>query len=428
MMNPQVRMIIKAFLTLGVLIILCCPIVGWGEVKEIIAEGTYNMGDGETPSVAESRALFQAKRIALEQAGTYVESYTQVKNFKLDRDEVGTLAAGIMEVTILDKKRTLVGGNLNFWVKIKALVSTDKLEDFARRIKEKTSSQDHKKITEAYEKTQRDIEELKKRYSQSKEEKGKKELELKIAEQEKIFQANELMDSCRSHFLRGTYNFALETCSRVVSLNPNHAQAYVYRGACYNNLGLYDQALEDLLKAIRLDPVVSPLAYYNLGLAYDEKKQFDKAIENYTLAIAKDPKYDVAYHNRGAAHLDKGIHFYNEKNYSRAIDEYTLAIDDFGNANALASYLLYAYQKDGNIPNACRARGLAYKEKGEYSKAIEDYSRAISINPNYSMAYNSRGVVYSMIGNREKAIADYRKACQLENEVGCKNLRDKGGR
>jgi len=38
------------------------------------------MGDGETPGVAESRALLQAKRIALEQAGTYVESYTKVEN------------------------------------------------------------------------------------------------------------------------------------------------------------------------------------------------------------------------------------------------------------------------------------------------------------------------------------------------------------
>lgn len=29
------------------------PSLGFAEVKEIIAEGTYNMGDGETPTVAE---------------------------------------------------------------------------------------------------------------------------------------------------------------------------------------------------------------------------------------------------------------------------------------------------------------------------------------------------------------------------------------
>jgi hypothetical protein len=45
---------------------LVLSLVEGAETKEIISEGTYNMGDGETPSVAESRALLQAKRIALE--------------------------------------------------------------------------------------------------------------------------------------------------------------------------------------------------------------------------------------------------------------------------------------------------------------------------------------------------------------------------
>ena len=53
------------------------------QTKEIVSEGTYNMGDGETPSVAESRALLKAKQIALEQAGTYVESYSKIKNITL---------------------------------------------------------------------------------------------------------------------------------------------------------------------------------------------------------------------------------------------------------------------------------------------------------------------------------------------------------
>jgi hypothetical protein len=40
--------------------------------KKLYAKALYNMGDGETPVVAESRALLQAKRTALEQAGTYL--------------------------------------------------------------------------------------------------------------------------------------------------------------------------------------------------------------------------------------------------------------------------------------------------------------------------------------------------------------------
>nr|MBI3613702.1 hypothetical protein [Nitrospirota bacterium] len=40
----------------AVTLLLCLPAVGFSETKEIVAEGAYHMGDGETPSVAESRA------------------------------------------------------------------------------------------------------------------------------------------------------------------------------------------------------------------------------------------------------------------------------------------------------------------------------------------------------------------------------------
>ena len=65
-------------------LVLFHPAQGFTETKNIISEGTYNMGDGETPGVAESRALLQAKRTALEQAGTYVESYSKDLENKSD--------------------------------------------------------------------------------------------------------------------------------------------------------------------------------------------------------------------------------------------------------------------------------------------------------------------------------------------------------
>jgi hypothetical protein len=67
MMN-HVKHIFKLF----IIVLFLCPCFALAEVKEITSEGTYNMGDGETPTVAESRALLQAKRIAVEQAGIMI--------------------------------------------------------------------------------------------------------------------------------------------------------------------------------------------------------------------------------------------------------------------------------------------------------------------------------------------------------------------
>jgi hypothetical protein len=45
----------KEFFMLSILVLFLSPTLGPPEVKEIMAEGTYNMGDGETPIVVESR-------------------------------------------------------------------------------------------------------------------------------------------------------------------------------------------------------------------------------------------------------------------------------------------------------------------------------------------------------------------------------------
>ena len=46
----------KYLVAVLITLFLFYPASPFAETKEIISEGTYNMGDGETPSVAESRA------------------------------------------------------------------------------------------------------------------------------------------------------------------------------------------------------------------------------------------------------------------------------------------------------------------------------------------------------------------------------------
>src|SRR3990170_5562573 len=129
----------KYIFAILVSLLLFYPSQGFAEVKEIISEGTYNMGDGETPTVAESRALLNAKRTAIEQAGTYVESYTKVENLQLTKDEIQVLASGLMEVEILDKKRTIVGDGFHFWLRLKARVNFIRQKNFPIRFKLKVN-------------------------------------------------------------------------------------------------------------------------------------------------------------------------------------------------------------------------------------------------------------------------------------------------
>jgi len=58
-------------------------------------------------------------------------------------------------------------------------------------------------------------------------------------------------------------------------------------------------------------------------------------------------------------------------------------------------------------------RGIGYAEKGQYDLAIEEFTRAIGINPNCGEIFYNRGCMYSKICQYDRAIADYNRAVEL---------------
>ena len=101
----------------------------------------------------------------------------------------------------------------------------------------------------------------------------------------------------------------------------------------------------------------------------------------------------IAYGKRGNAHHDKG-------EYDRAIADYTRAVEL--NANDAVVY---------------NNRGIAYRAKGDNDSAIADYTRVTEINPRDAVAYNNRGVAYRAKGNNDSAIADHTKAIDIDPEL-----------
>ena len=98
----------------------------YAAAKDIDATGRYYLGDNDTRLDGHRLALMEAKRTALETAGTYVESISEVKDFQLTRDDIRTYTAGLIEVTETDEpKWEMVGQTLRVTVAVKARVDTD---------------------------------------------------------------------------------------------------------------------------------------------------------------------------------------------------------------------------------------------------------------------------------------------------------------
>ena len=141
--------------------VLCLPTLVQAEAKMIMSEATYSMGDGETPSFAEAMVLQKAKQRALEEAGTYVESYTKVRNLDLTAEEIQTIAGGVVQVEVLEKKRSAVGEGFQFFIKIKATVTTDKMEELAQRVRGRNVAEEYKQLQDNYARLSKEFEALK---------------------------------------------------------------------------------------------------------------------------------------------------------------------------------------------------------------------------------------------------------------------------
>ena len=72
-----------------------------------------------------------------------------------------------------------------------------------------------------------------------------------------------------------------------------------------------------------------------------------------------------------------------------------------------------ARDKGDKLAEAFNNRGVGYRLKGDYDRAIADYNQAIKLNAKFASAYNNRGVAYDKKGEYDRAILDYDQAIKF---------------
>ncbi|HJT19152.1 MAG TPA: hypothetical protein VJ746_01700 [Nitrospira sp.] len=111
-----------------------------GNVRVVTASGEYRMGDHDTRNDAVRLAVEAAKRDALEQVATYLESVIEVKNLDVTRDDIRTYTAGI--VMVLDQKITtrLEGDTVVIHADLTAQVDPDEVAQAITTLRENESA------------------------------------------------------------------------------------------------------------------------------------------------------------------------------------------------------------------------------------------------------------------------------------------------
>jgi len=121
---------------------------------------------------------------------------------------------------------------------------------------------------------------------------------------------------------------------------------------------------------------------------------WDKQIESCTLLIGTPTE---TTQNRAVAYIRRGIAHNNKGEFDRAIADYTDAI-----------------QTDSNSFQAYYNRANVYWSQGENDKAIQDFSTSLQFNPRSAAAHRGRGLAYYYSGHTDEAFNEIGQAHVLD--------------
>ena len=95
----------------------------------------------------------------------------------------------------------------------------------------------------------------------------------------------------------GIYQEAIEWLDKALRIDPNYEYAWNSKGFALYNLGKYQEAIECFDKALRIDPN-NKEALNNKGLALNGLGIYQEAIECFDKALAVDPNFTLAQNNK----------------------------------------------------------------------------------------------------------------------------------
>lgn len=400
------------------------------------------MGESETLEKVIERAKQYAKREAIEKAGVYIRSRSEVRNLELVKDEIISMAGGIVKVIDSDKEIISKDNAVKVFVTVTITIDTDDLQREIDKYFEKNTQKTKIEVVQ-------------------------EKIENKTPETDDVALSKKKVDEAVKLCDKGNFQDALPVCNEAITLNPENSNAYEVLGWIYNSMGNPNKAISASNRALQLNPknvaacvnlahAYIGLQEYNLamnycnkalkvqpdwfwtygarGIIYDKLKNYDKAVEDFSKVIDNHSNIIEKSPNSSWIYVSRGWAYYNLNDFDKSMTDFKKAMkinpnniwayDGLGCLyyNRLGEYdkaieiLSAALSIDSNNPNILEKLGATYMQLKEYKKAISYFGKSIEINPhdrNYFWAYVNRGHCYKALGENKKAEADFTKARQL---------------
>jgi len=188
---------------------------------------------------------------------------------------------------------------------------------------------------------------------------------------------------------KGNYAEAKTAFALAVKFDPDFAIGWYNLGQVERNLGNYKLSEVYLNKSIELNKNLTK-AYFERAMLMKQLGKKEKALEDYdTILKLEGENYMEALVNRGLTKKMMG-------DFKGAISDLDQAVEEFPDQ-----------------PELRKNRGNLHLLLGLPRKAIDDYTKAIQLNGDYSEAYYNRAIAFFMLYDKISACADLGKSLEL---------------
>jgi len=259
---------------------------------------------------------------------------------------------------------------------------------------------------------------------------------------------------------------AMDVCNDLLAGSANDPAVLGVRSQIYTAIGRYDLAMQDADKALSIDNKSDRALYAKAEALFYGNKDYNQALQQYDAAIRSNAQMAEAYSGKARALMGQQKQrdalkvaedalrlFPNDPElyYVRGLlnfqsGKHKLALDDYDKILSLNAewntYQLYlnrgfandaflkpdmalqdftkAISADPNNAGGYVARGNLQYNNAKYVEAAEDFRKAEILNPDNSVIVYNIGMSYYKIEDRATACRYFQKACSMKNDNACK--------
>jgi tetratricopeptide (TPR) repeat protein len=261
--------------------------------------------------------------------------------------------------------------------------------------------------------------------------------------------SEERLDKAYSYYKTGNIEKAIEELKQAINENPQDGFAHLCLARCYLKQGNEKEAMARFSDAFKFGEK-DPRIHRYLGELAEGFGDWERAIDSYSMVIHLSPDDPIAYldlarvYVKGTGEFSKAkkvLRFVLNQNPPKDImikaylllagasketseqEEYYKKVLEIDPGNPLAKTMLEFIKKGEeykkNIAISSEAQkhyAKAEKLYGErkFEKAIEQYKKAIDLEPRFAKAYLYLGDCYWVMGRYDKAFPYFKKATEID--------------